>query len=468
VRRREPRQGFNVLVSRQLHFTPKGVSICAAPMTINMQPLRGCPAYARSRLGFSMTNAIVTKNAWRAFVAVALAGQVCFAQDWPQWRGPNRDGVVSSFTAPRVWPDKLKPIWKVQVGIGHSSPVVVGRRVYLHSRQDENEVASCFDLDTGKQLWRDSYPTPYMMNPAAFTHGKGPKSTPVVYNNKLYTLGISGILSCYDTEGGKLKWRREFSKYFKATSPLYGAATSPLVYKGLVIVHVGGHDSGALLALDAETGERRWNLSGEGPGYASPVVAEFSGTEQIVTLSQKFILGVATDYGQLLWQIPFETEYVQNIVTPVVYKQTLILSGLDKGTMAIRLIKRGQKWETEQVWQNPDVSMYMNSPVVSGDYLYGLSHKRKGQFFCLDARTGKTLWSSNGREGDNAAIVAAGQFLFLLTDGAELIVARSDPKQFEVLKKYSVADSPTWAHPVLVGNRVLIKDASSLALMSLE
>ena len=112
--------------------------------------------------------------------------------------------------------------------------------------------------------------------------------------------------------------------------------------------------------------------------------------------------------------------------------------------------------------------MYLNSPVVSGDLLFGLSHKRKGQFFCLDAATGKTLWSSNGREGDNAAMVAAGELLFMLTDGAELLVARGEAKQFEVLKKYSVADSPTWAHPVLVGNRILIKDASSLALLSLE
>jgi len=415
-----------------------------------------------------MTNAISWKGVLRGCIAVVLASQGSLAQDWPQWRGPHRDGVVASFPAPRVWTDKLKTIWKMPVGIGHSSPVVVGRRVYLHSRQEETEVASCFDLDTGKQLWRDSYTTPYAMHPAAVSHGKGPKSTPVVYNNKLYTFGISGILSCYETTTGKVKWRKEFSKQFKATSPIFGAATSPIVHNGLVIVHVGGHDAGALTAFNAETGDLKWSWTGDGPGYASPIVFESGGASQIVTQTQKSIAGFSAASGELLWQIPFETEYVQNIVTPVIYKQTLILSGLDKGTMAIRVIKRGQKWETEQIWLNPDVSMYMNSPVVSGDYLYGLSHKRKGQFFCLDARTGKTLWSSSGREGDNAAMVATGQYLFFLTDGAELIVARSDPKQFEVLKKYSVADSPTWAHPVVVGNRILIKDASSLALLSLE
>jgi len=405
-----------------------------------------------------------------AIIFSFLVFQPCVvaAQDWPQWRGPHRDGLVASFTPPTPWPESLKPVWKIQVGIGHASPVVVGRKVYLLSRQGEEEVVSAFDLDTGKQLWRDGYAVDYQMNPAAVSHGKGPKSTPVIYNDKLYTLGINGILSCYETANGKLRWRKEFSKQFKATSPLYGTATSPLVVDGMVIAHVGGNDSGALTAFNADTGDVKWSWSGDGPAYASPVLFETGGTKQIVTQTQKSIAGFDLATGKLLWQIPFETEYVQNCVTPVVYKDTVILSGLDKGAMAIKTIRRGDKWETQQVWNNPDVPMYMNSPVLGGDYLYGLSHKRKGQFFCLDARTGKTLWSSNGREGDNAAMVVAGQLLLSLTDSAELIIARCDPKQYEVVKKYSVAQSPTWAHPVIVGKRLLIKDASSLALMGFE
>ena len=392
----------------------------------------------------------------------------CLAQDWNQWRGPTRDGVIASFNAPGTWPDKLKPVWKVEVGIGHSSPVVVGKRVFVHSRKDENEVVSCFDLDSGKQLWSDNYPTPYKMNPAAVSHGKGPKSTPVVSDNKLFTLGISGILSCYDATNGKLLWRREFSKTNKTTSPLYGTAMSPLVDRGLVIAHVGGQDSGTLGAFDVATGETRWTWSGDGPGYASPIIVDIGGTRQIVTQTQKHIVGISASGGQLLWQIPFETEYEQNIATPVIYKQTLIFSGIDKGVFAVKPSTSGRTWVTHQVWQNPEVSMYMNSPVVVGDYIYGLSNKRKGQFFCLDARTGKSQWLSNGREGDNAAVVAGGQFLLILTDGAELVVARADSKQFEVVKKYPVAASATWAHPVIVGKRVLIKDASSLALLALE
>jgi outer membrane protein assembly factor BamB len=410
----------------------------------------------------------IVKSIWRFCLALLLAAHVSFAQDWPQWRGPNRDGVVSSFAAPKVWPEKLKTTWKVPIGIGHSSPIVVGNRVYIFSRQEESEVATCLDLETGKVLWRDAYPTPYMMNPAALSHGKGPKSTPVLSDNKLYTFGISGILSCYGAATGKLIWRKEFSKQFKATSPLYGAASSPLVHNGLVIVHVGGNDSGALMAFDAQTGEVKWSWKEDGPGYASPIVFGRGATAQIVTQSQKSIAGFSAATGAELWRIPFETEYVQNIITPVVYKETLIFSGLDKGTIAIRVARLASKWQPVKVWQNPEVSMYMSSPVVNGDYLFGLSHKRKGQFFCLDARTGKTMWTSNGREGDNAAIVAAGQFLFLLTDAAELLVAKSNPKQLEVIKKYQVAESPTWAHPVVTANGILIKDKTTIALLSFD
>jgi len=402
------------------------------------------------------------------YIALALSGPVALARDWPQWRGPHRDGIADSFKPPAAWPDKLKTVWKVPVGIGHSCPVVVGSRVYLLSRQQDSEVASCFDLDTGKVLWRDSYSVAYEMHPAAVTHGKGPKSTSVVSGDGLYTLGISGVLSCYDTATGKVRWRKEFSKRFKTTSPDFGTATSPIVCDGMVIAHVGGSDSGALTAFDSATGQVKWSWNGDGPGYASPILAQIGGSGQIVTQTQKSIAGFAVQSGELLWQIPFETEYVQNIVTPVLYHDTLILSGIDKGTMAVRPIKRSGKWDTERVWYNPDVSMYMSSPVVTGDYVFGFSHKRKGQFFCMDARTGKTLWTDKGRDGDNAAIVGAGQYLLLLTDGAELIVARNDAKQFDVVRRYTVAESPTWAHPVIVGSRMLIKDASTLALLSLE
>lgn len=400
--------------------------------------------------------------------AVLASNSLVFSQDWPQWRGPNRDGVLTPSSSPKSWPASLKFKWKNTVGAGHSSPIVVNGKVYVFSRQGENETVSCFNLDSGQLIWRKDYPAPYEMNYAAYAHGKGPKSTPVLQRGKLYTFGISGIISCFDAENGALVWRKEFSKQFAKTSPLYGVAMSPLVESNMLIAHVGGSNQGALVALEAQTGHTIWSWQGDGPGHSSPVVVDLAGTRQIVTQSQNYCVGIEAANGQMLWRIPFKTDYDQNIVTPVVYKDMVIFSGLDKATMAVKIIKQATAWSAQQVWSNSEVSMYMNSPVLSGDLLFGLSHQRRGQFFCLDARTGATLWKSEGRQGNNAAIIGAGDVLFLLTTSGELIVARSSAKNFEPVAKYSVADSETWAHPVVLGKQILIKDASTLALWSLE
>ncbi|HEU0185873.1 MAG TPA: PQQ-binding-like beta-propeller repeat protein [Blastocatellia bacterium] len=409
-----------------------------------------------------------TRNVILAFIVLCVVVQTGFTQDWTRWRGANGDGVVTGFTAPKAWPDQLKRRWQVTVGVGHSSPLVVGGNVYLHSRQGENEVAAAYDLNTGKTKWQDSYPVAYTMNPAATGHGKGPKSTPVYGDGKLYTFGITEILSCYDAAKGKLLWRKDFSKQFKSTSPDFGASTSPIIDRGLLIVFVGGGDGGALKAFDAATGEEKWSWNGDGPAYATPIVVEIDGKRQVVTQSQQNIIGVQADDGSLLWKIPFTTAYVQNIVTPIRYKDLLIFSGIDKGVFAVRVGLRDNRWATDAVWENKEVPMYMNSPLLAGGLLFGMSHKNKGQFFCLDAATGKTLWTGDPRQGENAAMVIAGDTIFSLTNDADLIVTSAADKGAKVIKKYHVAEKPTWAHPAITGRSILIKDESTLAVWGLD
>lgn len=390
------------------------------------------------------------------------------AQDWTGWRGAGSSGVVTGVTLPARLPESLKSRWKLTVGAGHSSPLVVGERVYLNARPGENEAVYAIDLKTGKILWQDSYPVAYNMNPAARDHGKGPKSTPVYSNGRLYTFGITGILSCYDTSRGKLLWRKPFEEKFKAKAPLFGTATSPIVDRGLLIVFGGGNDQGGLVALDAATGAEKWVWAGDGPGYATPIVVDIAGKRTIVTQSQKLIVGIQADTGALLWKIPFTTEYVQNIVTPVAYRDLLIFSGINKGVFAVRVGWRNNRWATDQVWETKEVSMYMNSPVLKGNLLFGMSHRNKGQFFCLDAATGKVLWTGDPRQGENAAMLIAGDRIFSLTNDADLIITGVADRGAGVIKKYRVANSPTWAHPALTGKGILIKDENSLALLAFE
>ena len=392
--------------------------------------------------------------------AICLAGllTVAWAEDWPQWRGPHRDGVAVGFPEPKTWPEKLTLKWKVAVGEGHASPVVADGKIYVHTRQGDREVVTALRPDNGQTLWQEGYAAPYTMNPAATGHGKGVKSTPVVQDGRIFTFGIGGTLSCFDAQTGKPQWRKEFG------SPDFGVATSPVVDGSLVIVYTGGNTQGALTAFDAATGAEKWSWKGDGPAYASPIVVELAGTRQVVTQSRNNIIGVSAATGALLWQIPFKTAYAQNIVTPVLYRDTLIFSGIANPVMGVKVVKHGAEWTTETVWQNKDFSMYMSSPVVSGDLLFGFTERKHGQFFCLKPGDGTTLWSSDGRQADNAAIVAAGSVWLILTPDANLIVARQSDKAFEPLRKYSVADSPTWAHPVVLGHGILIKDATNLAL----
>ncbi|HEU0178750.1 MAG TPA: PQQ-binding-like beta-propeller repeat protein [Blastocatellia bacterium] len=401
------------------------------------------------------------------FSAVA-AFQIISAQDWAQWRGPNRDGVAKDFAAPVQWPEKLKMIWKTEVGSGYSSPVVSKDRAWIHTRRGEEEVVSCLDLKTGKTLWSKSYTVAFTKNQYATQMGKGPHSTPVLYDGRLYTLGVTAILSCFDAATGELKWRREFGA--PDTSKMFcGTAFSPIVDQGNLIVYVGDDiKGGSMFALDPATGKERWKWAGDGPGYASPIVVEHEGARQIVTMTDKSVIGVESKTGKLLWRMPWPDEWNENIVTPIPYKNLLIFSGVRKGTVAVQLARNGAEWTSKQVWHNPEIAMYMNSPVLEGEHLYGMSSKRKGQYFCLEAATGKILWITEGREGASAAILNAKDALLILTSDANLIVAKKSVKGFEQVAKYSVADSPTYAHPAPTGKMILVKDDAAMTLWGLE
>ena len=397
-----------------------------------------------------------------ALITATLALASITAQDWNQWRGPSRTGVAAAFDAPAAWPDRPTKAWQMKVGTGHSSPVVASGRVFQFSRLGEQEIVTAVELATGQQAWQQRYDAQYDVNPAAQAHGPGPKSTPVVAGTRLFTFGISGTLSAFDTASGKVLWRKRYDRGFDASSPDFGAATSPAVDDGLVIVHVGGNKSGALTAVDAATGTEKWAWKGDGPAYGSPVVATLGGTRQVITPSRSHIVGVNIADGALLWRVPFTTAYDQNIVTPVVVNDLVVYSGIEKPLAAVRIAQAGGKWTAQPAWENPEVPMYMSSPVAVGQHLLGLTHRNKGQFFSVDAKTGKTLWTTRGREGENASLAVAGDVILATTTEGELVVARRDPLKFDVIKRYTIAESPVWAHPVPAGRGVVIKAAETL------
>ena len=410
--------------------------------------------------------------ATRTFFAISCAiGLTAIAagqsqnRDWPQWRGPNRDGTLRTFAEPRSWPERLTQRWKIDVGTGYATPIVVGNRVFAFSRQQDNEVMRAVEADSGKIIWETSYPAPFKMNPATARHGPGPKSTPTYADGRLFTLGISGIVTAFDAATGKQLWQ----KPAPPVEPLFHTAQSALVDRGVVILHVGGHNQGALTAFDPSTGAVKWSWTGDGPAYGSPVIADIGGTHQAITFSQNSLVGVDAASGQLLWSVPFQARSITNSITPLVYDgRTVIVSGQGKPLTAYTIAKREDKWSAEMAWENPQLSLSFSNAVLVGDAVFSMSAMNSGQFFWADARTGKTLWTSSPRQAGNAAIVHAGNLLFVLKDDAELMVARANPGSFEPIRTYTVADSATWPAPSISGNRIFVKDLSTVALWTVN
>lgn len=403
-----------------------------------------------------------------SLIAVILAfAQSSSAQDWNQWRGPSRNGSVVAGNAPKTWPETLRQAWRVDVGEGYSSPVVSGGRVFVHTRRDPDEIVMAINLADGKELWKQKYPATFQKNQYAVEMAKGPNATPLVFGQRLFTLGVTGVLVAWDTQTGRELWKRDFSKSIDTSKLFCGTAASPLLIDGHLIVQVGSDiHGGQVFSLNPETGSSVWEWRGPGPGYASPIVLNIGGNTHIVTVTQESIVGLDAKSGKELWSVPFPDEWHENIMTPIWTGSSLIVSGPRQGTHAFTLKLTGSKWQVTEGWKNSEVAMYMSSPVYADGLIYAHSSKRKGQFVAVDAQTGALKWATEGREGEHASVLLTPQHIVFLTNGADLIVAKRGEAKFAVERRYEVANSATWATPVLLGSDILVRDASGVSLLT--
>jgi len=367
------------------------------------------------------------------------------------------------------WPRKLKTVWQVKVGEGHSSPVIAQDTVFLLVRDGGNEKALCLSVADGSESWSDAYPVPYTPVGVARGHGKGPFATSTIDGGRVYTYGITGILSCFDLASGKLLWRKDFSDRFKKTYPLYGHSCSPLIEGDLCIVAIGADDDGALVAFNKLNGEVVWQYTDDGPSYASPIAVDLAGRRQIVTFMQTRMLGVAAETGDVLWQFPHTTQHTMNVIAPVVSGDLVVLSGFREGARAARITKKGEALSAKQVWHRRNLSIYMSSPMLYGDHLYGLCMKgyQKGALACIDIRDGKLLWESP-RTPYYASIVRVGNKLLVMKINGELTLMKATPTRYVEIGTTRVSRKPVWAHIALADGRLYVKDRTDLMCYELE
>ena len=395
---------------------------------------------------------------WSLTIATAV-----LAQDWPQWRGANRDAKVTGFNAPKTWPKELAQKWKVTVGGGDATPALVGDRLYVFAREDSDEITRCLEAATGKEIWQDKYAVEKISGPDAAVHS-GPRSSPAVANGKVVTLGVSGKVSCLDAATGKVLWRKDDVPGW----PRFHTATSPLIAGSQCIVQLGKDSEGAVVAYDLASGEQKWKWTGEGPGYASPVLLSVQGTPMLVTLTAKNIVGLNATDGKLLWQAAFAPQgMAYNAATPIIDGQTVIYFGQGRGAKAVKIEKEGDSFAAKEIWSNPDISIQFNSPVLKNGLIFGLS--QKGNFFCVNAGTGKTAWiDSTGGRGGFGSVVDAGPVLLALNAKSQLTAFEPSEKEYTELANIKVAEKQTFAYPVVSGNRLFIRDQDSVALLSLD
>jgi outer membrane protein assembly factor BamB len=406
-----------------------------------------------------------------ATVALGTGVLAAGAADWPQWRGPDRDNKVTGFTEPKTWPKELTKKWTTKVGLGDASPVLVGDKIYVFTRDDENEIIWCLDAAKGTEVWKDKYAA----KPANVPMGehKGPRSTPAVADGKVCTFGVAGVVSCLDAAKGMVLWRKDTKEW-----PGFYTSASPIIVDGSCILHIGKdggrgmEGKGAIIAYDLATGDEKWKWSGDGPGYASPVLMTVDKTKQLVTLTEKSVVGIGAADGKLLWQVSLPAgRMLYNSITPIVDGQTVVYAREGTGTIALKVEKKDDAFATKEVWNKKDSPGKYNTPVLKDGLLFGLAPSGRGAtyFYCMKAETGEVLWKDDkNKRGECGAVFDAGTVLLALTSDSNLVVFKPNDKEYAELAKYKVADSPTWACPIIAGNRVFVKDKDSVTLWTME
>lgn len=383
------------------------------------------------------------------------------AQGSNGWRGAGGDNKVNGFNIPAKWPEQLKNTWQVKVGLGDASPVMVKNKIFLHVMQDTLEIALCVNAADGKEIWRTNLNNSPKITGPAIGH-PGPRSTPFIADGKVFTVGASGVVHCLDSNSGKVIWRNDTYKEV----PQFYTSSSPLVLNKMCIIQLGGKTQGATVAFDLNSGKEIWKLEGIPTTYSSPTVMK-SIKNTILVQSETDLCGVSTD-GKLLWKIACPVQRMfSNANSPVYEGRNVLVTGQGSGTRLVTIQKQGETWETKEIWKNAELGVSFSTPVIKDGFIYGHEAKR-GELFCLNAKTGEKVWYEATPHNRFSSITDVGKALICLPATGNLIIIEPNGKNYVELAKYKVAETEVYASPILNGNNVFVKDKEMLTCWSVK
>jgi len=408
----------------------------------------------------------------RACVVLLALPLLAGAEDWPQWLGPRRDGTSTEVIKP--WKGEPKVVWRVPVGEGHSSPVVAGGLVFLHTKvngQDAEQLLA-YDAATGK-VRGGGQPVPHV--PFSSPFGAGPRATPVAVGlaaQDVFAFGVTGLLTVTGPHADGRAASRVLSdslKQFGASNLTFGVSSSPLIEGDNIIVLVGGKGAG-VVAFDWKSGKVAWQSQDDPASYASPIATGEGARRQIICLTGLGLIGLNPKDGALYWRYPFRDLLAESSTTPVVVGDLLIGSSVTLGSVALRLGEKDGKPAVTEVWKNRQLNCYFSTPVPVGDHLYMLNGviglKPAVTLRCVETATGKALWSKENVGRYHAALLRTGdKKLLMLDDTGHLTLIDPDPKGYRELARSKVCGA-TWAHPALADGRLYLRDQRELICLS--
>jgi outer membrane protein assembly factor BamB len=408
---------------------------------------------------------------------------ICNSQDWPDWRGVNRDGIWSETGITEKFDDKIQtPKWSVAIGSGYSGPTVANGKVYLTDLQKQpvqTEGVLCFDENTGKKLWEFRYPCEYV----SVGYPAGPRASVVISENKAYSLGTMGNLFCFKATTGDVLWQRDLNREYEIRMPIWGISATPLITGDKIILQISGSNNACVIALDKNTGKEIWRNLEDIAAYSAPIIIEKNGKKVVVVWTEDSLSGLNPENGEVYWRFPWKTGSGMSIATPVLYNDNIFVSAFYSGSL---LVKLGNDYTSaEKVWQREGESerktdalhCVMNTPVIIDDFIYGVDSY--GELRCLELATGDRVWEDltavNKNRWANIHFIQNGNKTWMFNEHGELIISELSPKGFKEISRTKIIEPTkeqlprgvTWSHPAFANKHVFIRNDKELVCIDL-